>query len=224
MKETEVSDTIILNGQKEQRPWYRRHPYKTLIRGVIISLPFLILLFLLKLFFELVAEILSPISALLDPDSPDPHWFVHVISFLILIAIFYFIGYLVRDRSRKEYFKYVEKEYLCKVPLYTIIRDMVQQFTGVKQMPFKQVVLVDAFGTGILLTGFVTERVTEDMYTVFVPTAPNPTNGNIYHVPATRLKFLKVGAESAMRTIIGIGVGSSCLFTPKELKKIEEAI
>jgi uncharacterized membrane protein len=79
-------------------------------------------------------------------------------------------------------------------------------------MPFSQVVLVDPYGTGTMLTGFVTEQVSETMYTIFVPTAPNPTNGNIYHVPFERLKFLNVSAEEAMKTVVSVGSGSSVLF------------
>ena len=79
-------------------------------------------------------------------------------------------------------------------------------------MPFKQVVLVDPFDSGVLMTGFVTEKINEDLYTVFVPTAPNPTNGNIYHVPKTRLHLLTSKADEAMRTVVGMGTGSSCLF------------
>ena len=83
-------------------------------------------------------------------------------------------------------------------------------------MPFSQVVLVDAYNTGVLLTGFVTETVSGDIYTVFVPTAPNPMNGNIYHVPASQLRFLDIEPEKAMRSIVGMGTGSSELFTAKE--------
>lgn len=82
-------------------------------------------------------------------------------------------------------------------------------------MPFRQVVLVDAYNTGVLLTGFVTETAAEGIYTVFVPTAPNPMNGNIYHVPVSQLRFLDIEPEKAMRSIVGMGTGSSILFAAK---------
>lgn len=84
-------------------------------------------------------------------------------------------------------------------------------------MPFSQVVLVDAYNTGVLLTGFITETVSKEIYTVFVPTAPNPMNGNIYHVPASQLRFLDIEPEKAMRSIVGMGTGSTVLFEADEI-------
>jgi uncharacterized membrane protein len=48
------------------------------------------------------------------------------------------------------------------------------------------------------MTGFVTDQVGTDIYTIFIPTAPNPTNGNIYHVPKESLTFLSVDTQVAM--------------------------
>jgi uncharacterized membrane protein len=71
------------------------------------------------------------------------------------------------------------------------------------------------------MTGFVTEEVGNDLYTVFVPTAPNPTNGFVFHIPASRLQFVEVKTESAMRTVVGMGTGSSCLFVTEDENKKE---
>ena len=121
----------------------------------------------------------------------------------------------MRHAGNKKYFKSFENKYLLKVPLYATILDTIAKFAGTKKMPFSQVVLVDAYNTGVLLTGFVTESASEGIFTVFVPTAPNPMNGNIYHVPASKLKFLDIEPEKAMRSIVGMGTGSSSLFAAK---------
>ncbi|WP_332913105.1 DUF502 domain-containing protein [Algoriphagus boritolerans] len=90
-------------------------------------------------------------------------------------------------------------------------------------MPFSQVVLVDAYNTGVLLTGFITEKACDGIYTVFVPTAPNPMNGNIYHVPVRQIRFLDIESEKAMRTIMGLGTGSSVLFSARvKTEEVEE--
>ncbi len=122
----------------------------------------------------------------------------------------------MRAKRGHSYFKVFEKRYLNHIPLYSSIKETVAQFSGLKKMPFSQVVLVDAYNTGVLLTGFVTETVTDDIYTIFVPTAPNPMNGNIYHVPVKQLKFLDIEPEQAMRSIVGMGTGSTKLFSAKE--------
>lgn len=201
--------------------WKKEYLLSTLLRGVLVLLPFVIIVFLLYLIFNFLFNILTPISAFLVPGLTNPHWLVNFITLIVLVAVIFLVGVVVNNKVGKTYLKYVETNLLCHIPLYTPIRDTVQQFAGIKEMPFSKVVLVDPYESGVLLTGFVTEKVTEDIYTVFVPTAPNPTNGNIYHVPASRLKFINVGPEKAMRTIVGMGTGSSCLFNLEEIEKIE---
>ena len=78
-------------------------------------------------------------------------------------------------------------------------------------MPFTDVVLVDVFSNGTRMTGFITDEHASGNLTVFVPTGPNPTNGFIFHVTKEQVTRLDadIRTDDAMRTIIGVGVGSS---------------
>lgn len=192
--------------------WSKSFFIKTLINGLLLILPTIIILFLLSLIFKFVFNIVAPISSILDQNSDSHAWFINVLALLILIALIFIIGLIMRDARGKKSFKSFEDKYLLQIPLYSTLQETVAQFSGLKKMPFSQVVLVDAYNTGVLLTGFVTEKVTEGIYTVFVPTAPNPMNGNIYHVPVAQLKFLEIEPEKAMRSIVGMGTGSNVLF------------
>ncbi len=219
-KDVHTQNSLVYRKGKSNLSY--RYYINILLQGVIVSLPVAILLFLLFLGFKLVFNILSPISNLLSPESFGAHWVMNILSLLVLLGFFFLVGWLVRNQAGKNYFKKFENEYLCRIPLYATVRDLVQQFSGYKKMPFSQVVLIDPFNTGILMTGFVTEELENGMYTVFVPTAPNPTNGNIYHVPSSRLKNVDIKAEKAMSTVVGMGTGSSCLFIPEDKSKIED--
>ncbi|MTI20990.1 DUF502 domain-containing protein, partial [Fulvivirga sp. RKSG066] len=75
-----------------------------------------------------------------------------------------------------------------------------------------EAVIIDPFDTGTLMTGFITDKINDDLYCIFVPTAPNPTNGNIYHVKKEAITFLDVAPQEAMRTVIGMGTGTAKLF------------
>ncbi|SHN33355.1 Uncharacterized membrane protein [Cyclobacterium lianum] len=196
--------------------WTKSFFIKTLLNGLLLILPIIIILFLLSLIFKFVFNLVSPISALLDNGSESPTLIINLLALLILIAIIFVIGLILNNSRSKRMFKVFEYRYLLQIPLYSTIQETIAQFTGLKKMPFSQVVLVDAFNTGVLLTGFVTESVSENMYTIFVPTAPNPMNGNIYHVPVSQLKFLDIEPEKAMRSIVGMGTGSSILFAEKD--------
>ncbi len=196
--------------------WTKAYIFKTMLDGALLVLPLAIILFVLRLLFRFVVSLLVPISTLLTSGSDEPHWSVNIISLVVLMLFLFAVGLAAHNRSGKFYFTYAERNYLRHIPLYTIVKDTVQQFSGLKKMPFSQVVLVDPFKTGVLMTGFVTEEITDDLFTVFVPTAPNPTNGNIYHIPRECIKFLEVGTDKAMRTVVSMGTGSSCLFPDME--------
>jgi len=200
---------------------------KIMWKGLLVALPTIVIVILLVIVFNVIFAALEPLSRVLYPGSAEPHWLVNVLSFLVLVLFFYLVGIFVNKQSGREYFNLFEAKYLSKVPLYMSIREMLQQFTGLKKMPFEQTVLIDPYGTGVLLTGFVVEEATEDIYTIFVPTAPNPTNGNVFHVPVSQITFLNVKADRVIRTVIGVGSGSSHLFDtssrsgvqPKEIRE-----
>jgi len=204
--------------------WSKTFFIKTLLNGLLLVLPTIIILFLLSLIFKFVFNLVAPISSILDKNADKHGLFINLLALLILIAIIFIIGLTMRNARGKRSFKIFEDKYLLQIPLYSTLRETIAQFSGLKKMPFSQVVLVDAFNTGVLLTGFVTEIVGEGIYTVFVPTAPNPMNGNIYHVPASQLRFLDIEPEKAMRSIVGMGTGSSILFAAKDRFQEKETI
>ena len=65
---------------------------------------------------------------------------------------------------------------------------------------------------GSKMYGFVADEHQNGMYTIFVPTAPNPTNGFVFYMEAKDVELVDVKPEEAIRMIIGIGTGASKLF------------
>ncbi|MFT6037094.1 MAG: putative membrane protein, partial [Marivirga sp.] len=166
----------------------------------------------LSLIFKLVFNIISPLSTLLSQNAESPTILTNILALLSLLLFIFIFGFLVRNRTGQLHFSRFETRYLLQVPLYASIKETVAQFTGIEEMPFSQVVLVDIYNTGILVTGFVTESLDNEIYTTFVPTVPNPMNGDIYHVPVQQLRFLTIEPEKAMKSKVGMGMGSSHLF------------
>ena len=197
-----------------------------MVKGLILTLPLVILLFAFSIIFNLILKIVYPISVILVPGAEEPGLGVNLLSLLILIAFFYFLGMSVSSVKGRFLVMKIERDYLIKIPLYSTLRELVRQFTGMNAMPMSEVVLADIFGTGVWMTGFVTETPTNDIFTIFVPTAPNPTNGNIYHVPRERLKFTEVSSELGMRTVVAMGVGSTAFFLDEdnEVNKSKEDV
>ncbi len=196
----------------------RRFVNTTLLGGFTILLPLAIFALLVQMLIRLINRVLYPLAALLHQSLhvEIPDILYQFIAFALVIFILFLLGLFVRTQVGLRIFEGIENRYLAKLPFYTAIKKTVQQFVGIKKMPFSEVVLVDAYGAGSWMTGFLTATHPDGYYTVFVPTAPNPTNGFIFHVSEQQIRHLPdVKTEDAMRTIIGMGVGSEKVFKIK---------
>jgi uncharacterized membrane protein len=202
----------------------RRFIVTTFIGGLVVILPLTLFIFLLRLVVKFTAKLLAPIRSLIPFSENISSGVLDLLSLSIVVTLFFFVGIVVKTSVGGRLFSRFEQRWLMHLPLYGVLRETVRQFLGRKKTPFSQVVLVDAFGSGVLMTGFVTDDEVGGGYvTVFVPTAPNPTNGFVFHIKREKLQYVDTRPEDAMSSIIGVGTGSSSLFTlPKQpLKKTE---
>lgn len=191
---------------------FRNFLFTTLIGGFVVLLPIAIFFLLIQLIIGIVVGILSPLTNLLrnELNLAIPEYLIIAIAFAIVVLLCFMIGLTVRTQIGRRSFSHLERQYLLKLPLYGTIKETVQQFTGAKKMPFSDVVLVDVFGNGTRMTGFITDEHSSGNFTVFVPTGPNPTNGFIFHVTAEQIERLdETKTDDALRSIIAVGVGSA---------------
>lgn len=190
----------------------RQFFFTTLLGGIVVVLPITLLIWLIRLIVAFVSSLLAPMRELFSFAQNIPLWVVDTMSFVIVILLFFLFGLFVRTRFGHELVNSFEQRWLMPLPFYPTLRETVRQFLSSDKTPFSQVVLVDVFGSGTLMTGFIADENGNGWYTVFVPTGPNPTNGFIFHVKREQLQFVDTKMEDAMRTIIGVGLGSSILF------------
>jgi uncharacterized membrane protein len=190
----------------------------TFIGGLVVILPLTLFIFLVQLIVRFTAKLLKPIRAIIPFSESVSSGLLDLISLSIVLALFFFVGIVVRTSVGGKMFTRFEQRWLMNLPLYGVLRETVRQFLERDNTPFSQVVLVDAFGSGALMTGFVTDDEVGGGYvTVFVPTAPNPTNGFVFHIKKEKLRYVDTRPEDAMSSIIGVGTGSSSLFAlPKK--------
>lgn len=182
----------------------------TLIGGLVVILPIAIFVFFVNFLIGFVNNLLQPIAGIISRIFADWSDIVaQIISFLVVIAFCFMVGIFIRTRIGNNIFSYIEKQWLLKLPLYGTIKETIKQFFGNEKTPFTKVVLVDIFNNGTRMTGFVTDELPNGKLTIFVPTGPNPTNGFIFHVDEEQVEYLDTNTEDAMRSIIGVGVGSA---------------
>ncbi|KGE85088.1 DUF502 domain-containing protein [Phaeodactylibacter xiamenensis] len=201
----------------------RRFFATTFIGGLVVILPLTLFFFLVRILINFMTNLVSPVRALIPFSEELPGWFLDFLALSIVLTFFFALGLVVRTSSGSKMFTQFEQRWLMSLPFYGVLRETVRQFLGRKKVPFSQVVLVDPFGSGTLMTGFVTDDELGNGYvTVFVPTGPNPTNGFVFHMKEEDVKYVNTRPEDAMRSIISVGAGSSSLFDLPEAGKAVE--
>ena len=184
----------------------------TAFGGLVILLPIFIFISLLKLVFDLIRNIVAPLSKLIGFAQATNELVIDLLAVAIVLVGCFLVGLFTRTRVGKGLFKELNTMLTNNMPFYGLIRETVQQFTGAKKMPFSKVVLIDPFGSGNQMIGFVADEHANGRFTIFVPTGPNPTNGFIFHVAKEQLEFIDLKPEEAMRVVIGVGAGASKFF------------
>lgn len=196
----------------------RRFFQTTLIGGVAAILPIALIFIFFRWLVNLVFNYLEPIVELLPLSGKIQEILATIAIVAAILIAFFFAGLVVKSRIGR-FIKHVfERKYLMRIPGYKVARETVKQFFGSNRSFFSEVVLVDIFNSGTLMTGFVTDT-HGDFYTVFVPTGPNPTSGNIYHVHQSKLIKTNTAVDTGMKTIISCGAGSKEIFNNKIEKK-----
>jgi uncharacterized membrane protein len=199
---------------------FRNFLRTTLIGGVVALAPLTLIVLLFRWVINVIGRNLTPlVEAFLQDSDPNPYFkfAIYVITFVAILLFFFIIGLVVRSRLFI-FLNEAEDRYLLKIPGYKLAKETVQQFFGKNRSFFREVVLVDIFNSGALMTGFITDDQGE-IITVFVPTGPNPTSGNIYHLHQDRVMKTGASVDNGMRSIISCGAGSAELFESLEHRK-----
>ncbi|RAP32968.1 hypothetical protein DID75_03530 [Candidatus Marinamargulisbacteria bacterium SCGC AG-410-N11] len=192
----------------------------SLLSGLLVFLPVGISLFVINWLFKSVNQLIEPLTSLILLQFQLPPLVADMIVLGLIFAFLVIIGAFVKTKVGHFIHHQLEKRVLKIAPGYTLIKETVFQLIGRKKSPFSQVALVQLFENSTLSTAFVTDDSSSDRVTVFVPTGPNPTSGNIFHLKREFVHPVEIPVESAMRSIIGCGTGS-CDLLSKEYAKMK---
>ena len=197
---------------KESQNKFYRFFKTTLIGGFVVVLPLSILIFLFKWLFGIVSGMIHPITRRIVGENSDLTFAGDLLVILTIIVICFFIGLFVKTKIGKWLFTFLENSLLFKLPGYGMVKETIAQlFNTNEKSPFASVALCRIFGNETLVTAFITDKHESGYYSVFVPTGPNPTSGNIYHLKPEYVHEIDASTEETMRSIISCGAGSKPL-------------
>lgn len=184
---------------------------------MVAILPLVLIIIFFRWIINLIQRYLEPLVNLINTESELMIVALYILAVIAIIILFFLLGLFIRTRIGNFFRKVLEEQYLSKIPGYKLARETVMQFFGKQKSFFREVVLVDIFNSGTLMTGFITDdHEDSDFLTVFVPTGPNPTSGNIYHVLKEKTVRTTTTVDIGMKSIINCGAGSSNIFRCRE--------
>ncbi len=142
--------------------------------------------------------------------------FVQVLILLVMIVATMFIGWLARNIIGKHFIKFGDM-LLERIPLfnriYVTLRQISRSVLSEKSEMFSAVVLIEFPRPGIRSLAFITSRTTGEIqdktegevYTIFVPTSPNPTSGFMIVATEDEFERLDMSVEEGMKMVISGG-------------------
>ena len=183
----------------------------SILGGTVVVLPIAILGFVFKWIFGFVTNIIQPLTNVVLKKSQVPEISADIFVAVIIVLTCFLIGVIVKTRLGGFLYHHIENRILKVAPGYSLIKETVVQILGKKTSPFSSVALARIFGNETLVSAFITDRHPDGSFTLFVPTGPNPTSGNIFHLKGEYVHPINVPVEETMRSIISCGAGSTML-------------
>jgi uncharacterized membrane protein len=201
---------------------------KHLVTGLMILLPLVItvwfVIFLIRLFTD---PLMGAVEYLVE-GSPTLNQFylLHTTLFrtlahlVILVALFFFtvmLG-LIGRWFLLHYILKGGENILNRIPfigkVYKVAKEVIKTLFSSKTESFRQVVLVPFPHEGTWAIGLVAqeapkiccEAVNQDLVSIFIATAPNPTTGFLVMYPRHRLIPLDMKVEEAIKFIVSVGL------------------
>ena len=197
----------------------------SVIGGLLIVSPVVILFFAFRWAFYTVADLIQPLANPIAERTSAPDFVVDALVILLILVGCFIVGNIAATGTGKWLHSRFDSTLTKLAPGYNLVRDIINQVFGSgNDSPFSKgdVARARIFGADIAteVTGIITSVHDNGWFTLFIPTGPNPTSGMIYHLPPEQVELLPtIKVDEALRTIIACGAGSGELFAKSTASK-----
>ena len=174
----------------------------TLIGGLLIILPIYIAVLLLAKTIKALLALLEPVTA----QVPAGVEFRQIVAILLLVAICFVVGLVVRTGPGLRAKNAFELAVLEKLPGYTFVRGLAKRLAGHSDERTLEPALVEI--EDALVPALIVEELDDGSYTVLVPSAPTPMAGSIYILPRDRVHPVNIPFTTAMAVFSKWGTGA----------------
>ncbi len=138
------------------------------------------------------------------------------LGLLALLLLILVVGFVARNYFGNKLISFGE-QLLQRIPvvrhIYTTFQQISQAFLADQSEVFKKAALFEYPRKGIYCIGFITQdtrglvqdAIKRDVYSIFLPTTPNPTSGFLLFIPKKDVTLLNISVEEALKLVISGG-------------------
>lgn len=193
------------------------------LSGLILLAPLAITWLVFSWLIDRVGGAFRPIFFFYLPETlggyPGVGLVLDILTTILVLALITLLGYVSRYVII-HYFARLTERLIGNIPgvntVYRSVKQIVDTFSAQKRNVFEKVVLAEFPRKGLYAIGFLTNRAqgevqartAEEVWTVFIPTTPNPTSGFLILVPREQITVLDMSVGDAMKLVISGGAVS----------------
>lgn len=185
----------------------------TAIGGLLVIVPVAVVLFVLgQLLFGLYGAGIALLeTGLIRGIEAEDALLVLALALASLVGLCFFTGLVVQTRIGGALRAWFGRNVAGRIPMYKAITSLTERFAGVDGDDFVPVE-VDLYQSAARTLGFLVEKLPDGRCTVFLPSAPVATVGNIVIVPEASLTRLDASVSQAISAVTQWGVESTLLY------------
>jgi uncharacterized membrane protein len=181
---------------------------KLFLKGLLILIPLIFVIFILSTAFDYIQLIFKPFEELL-PSQPI---FGFAVKKILTVITFILIVLILGLITNSKFGQWILKKGEVFVPGFILIRTVLFGNLGREKNKMKACIasIDDAW-----LFGFIIEEHESGMLTIFIPSAPAPTGGNIYFMNENQIKRIEASPKEVIKYIMQFGFGSKNILDGK---------
>jgi len=180
----------------------------TLLGGLFVILPLLLLYMLLAEAVDLVIALATPIADLFPKGIFDQVQYKGPIALILIVCVSFIIGLALRAETGRRMGRWIENTILGRLPAYKALKGLTTGFTEAgKEGAFKPAMLISADGEKE--PAYVVEDHGDGKVTVLLPWSPASFAGSLKVVKQDRVEVLDVSIGDFSRVLGNWGIGAS---------------
>jgi len=182
--------------------------------GIFFLVPLVLLLMVLGKAFTWLQRIIKPLTKPFDKWQTGGVAFHEIVAVCLLLLICFAAGFIARTAAAKKLISQIENRILVHFPGYNVIKTVMGDHTGdLKNKEDLKIVLAQT-DSGWQMA-FLIEAISEEVFAVFIPNAPDLFSGAVVYAEKDKIKFIDISRKDAIQSIRRMGVGSALVLKDK---------